>query len=103
MTNVATVVAEKTTTATVQEAPIASMHLHRFVGKSMGVVFPVLPVKIDYFDGFGRSIQALEIDIDTIWVGAWDVIGLDATNPAENMGCCHRVKTIGDCFFLAAK
>ncbi len=74
-----------------------------FVGQGVGVLFPVLPVEVDYGYGFWLFIQAAQVDVHAIRVGAGDVKRLDATNTAKGMFGHATVKGVSLQLLLATQ
>ena len=56
--------------------------------------FPVLPIERDHRDCFGLWGQAMHVDIETVRVGAWDVVGLDAAAPTEQVFRRVRIESV---------
>ncbi len=69
----------------------------------MGVLLPVAPVKLNDLQLQAFGIQAVGIDVDTVWIRARNIERLDTADPAESMLRNTGVKSIGDKAVLTAE
>ena len=65
------------------------------MGQGVGVLLPVLAVKVDYGYRFRWIVQAAQIDVDTIRIGARDIERFDTTYSTEGVLGSAGIKGVG--------
>ena len=63
--------------------------------KVVGIFLPVLTIKIFDIHAVGSGIQAIDINIDTVGVGAGRVERFDSAMFAEGVFCSACIESIG--------
>lgn len=61
----------------------ASLGLLALMCKCVGVLFPVPTIEIDDGHVLGNLMQAVDVDIDTVWIRARDIERFDTAGFAE--------------------
>lgn len=75
-----------------------------FVCKCMRIGFPISAIELNNPNGIWPGVQASNVYIHSVWIGARYVKRLDATNFAEFMLSHAGIEAIrGDCFFALKK
>ena len=69
----------------------------------MGILLPVLAIELDDAEFWREGLEAIDIDIDTIGVGARGVEGLDPADLAEGVSSHTTVERVGCELVLAGK
>ena len=63
--------------------------------QGMGILLPVLAIKFHHRHGRWPGVQAVDVDINPIGIGTWNIKRLDATNPAKTVLGHPTVKGVG--------